>query len=244
MGKQFFVYGFVNYSDTDNECEAIDVGYISGVNVAHALSCRWNVINCLISKNKYSSYLEVGACFGDCLQHVIAAQRVGIEPSPAMIAKCKEKMRPDDVLYEMDSDTYFATYPDHRFDIIFIDANHLYKNSMDDIINSLRILNPQGTIVTHDSNLNGGQGVWKALLCVRLLKLGKIALITDADCGLGIIQHGENPPVDEVDAGITAEYIQTLDDRFPISCGLAARQQLERIINAMTREEFCTQVFQ
>ena len=37
-----------------------------------------------------------------------------------------------------------------KFDLIFIDGEHTYKESKNDLIQSLKYLSPKGTIVLHD----------------------------------------------------------------------------------------------
>ena len=102
----------------------------------------------------------------------------------------------------MDSNEFFKQ--NHRkYDLIFIDGLHEYKQVKTDIHNSLKSLNPGGTIVVHDCNpqeeinqrvpmphvgsWNGD--VWRAWVFYRHISPLTMYVI-DADEGCGIIQKG------------------------------------------------------
>ena len=79
----------------------------------------------------------------------------------------------------MTSDDFFIKN-EEKFDFIFIDGLHHYKQVKKDINNSLNILNEGGTILMHDclprnyyyqavprSQLNWNGDTWKAFLEIR-----------------------------------------------------------------------------
>lgn len=104
------------------------------------------------------------------------------------------------VKYRMTSDEYFANHTE-KYDIIFIDGLHENEQVYRDIQNSLKVLNPNGSIIMHDclpekeehqivprqSNYWNGD-VWKAFVRVRNERTDVEMSVIDTDCGLGFIQ--------------------------------------------------------
>lgn len=164
---------------------------------------RYELINSLIRKNHYKSYLEIGVSYGESFNNIVCDEKVGVDPDPNSAA----------TVY-MTSDDYFAHIPDDKkFDMIFIDGFHEWHTCYRDIVNSIRHLSPNGTIVCHDmnpicevwidiDNLNRG-GAWtgdvfKTLVEIRSTRNDvEAALLFDTDMGIGIIRHKQlsNPPV-------------------------------------------------
>ena len=52
--------------------------------------------------------------------------------------------------YRLTSDAYFKKYPDNKFDLIFLDGLHTYKQTKKDLSNALQVLNEGGVIVMDD----------------------------------------------------------------------------------------------
>lgn len=95
------------------------------------------LINRIIKNKGYMSYLEIGV-------HRMASNFSRIE--------CQKKVGVDinDVgVMAMDSDAFFKQNKD-RFDCIFIDGDHSYKQVNKDIKNSLKCLSDGGVILLHD----------------------------------------------------------------------------------------------
>ncbi|MCA6478658.1 MAG: class I SAM-dependent methyltransferase [Chitinophagaceae bacterium] len=119
--------------------------------------------------------------------------------------KLKHGVDPNvDTTFKMESDIFFNTYINQKYDIIFVDGLHLYEQAYRDIINSLNYLNEGGTIVVHDCNpireitqrreraSNAWHGdVWKAILKLRIENPNIILYTIDADEGCTIIQKGK-----------------------------------------------------
>jgi hypothetical protein len=104
------------------------------------MSTRTKLLNELIRTFGYKSYLEIG-CANDWNFNQIQAQtKVGVEPHPQHGGT-----------HKMTSDEFFATH-DMKFDLIFIDGLHISDQVDKDIVNSLKCLNDNGTIVMHDCN--------------------------------------------------------------------------------------------
>jgi len=97
---------------------------------------RQYIIQEIINKKKYNSYLEIG-CFKDELfNNIMCNKKVGVDPvSGGTIRKT--------------SDQFFKDNKEN-FDCIFIDGLHYYSQVKKDIQNSLKILNPNGIILLHD----------------------------------------------------------------------------------------------
>lgn len=93
-------------------------------------------------------YLEIGVWRGVNLLRVNCPYRVGIDPSPEINNDFPLRV------YRDTSDNVFASskfkHNETRFDLIFIDGLHEFKQVMRDIENSLRFLAPYGVIVCHD----------------------------------------------------------------------------------------------
>jgi len=164
---------------------------------------RFEIINELIKKNNYSTYLEIGVRNpNDCYNHIVCEFKEGVDP-------CIEEEHP--VTYKMTSDEFFKTHK-KKYDIIFIDGLHIDEQVERDIINCLNSLNENGIIVLHDCNppslhfareeyydfsthagilWNGT--VWKAIVNVRENINNIYTSVVDTDWGIGLIKKSENP---------------------------------------------------
>jgi hypothetical protein len=153
------------------------------------------LINYLVEKNGYNSYLEIGVMFRWCNIDKINCQRkIGVDPNP--------NSNPD---FLGTSDAFFRKNRE-TFDIIFIDGLHLHEQTLRDITNALKVLNPGGIIVMHDClpttarvagrSETGGPwtgDVWKAAAFVRM-NFDHVQLrILDMDWGCGILEVKYEP---------------------------------------------------
>lgn len=101
---------------------------------------RTNLINYIIKKQGYKSYLEIGVGTGKNFRDV----------------KCKEKasVDPDDKVnatYRMTSDDYFMRHT-YGYDICFIDGLHHADQVRRDIENAWLRLDDGGCLILHDTN--------------------------------------------------------------------------------------------
>ena len=151
---------------------------------------RLFIVQDIIKKKNYKSYLEIG-CFDDELfNHIKCEQKVGVDPvSGGTVRKS--------------SDQFFETNKD-KFDCIFIDGLHEYHQVKKDIINSLKYLNDDGIILLHDCLPNNfyaqatprcqyewNGDVWKAIVEFRNNK--DVDVYTcNADYGIGVIFNRPN----------------------------------------------------
>ena len=99
---------------------------------------RTKIINHLIQKNNYKSYLEIGVQTGMHFKNIKCAKKVGVDPDSRARAT-----------HVLTSNNFFAQNKDF-FDIIFIDGLHWYEQVYKDFTNSLLFLNEGGRILFHD----------------------------------------------------------------------------------------------
>ena len=184
---------------------------------------RINIINSLIQKFDYKSYLEIGVSVGHTFRNVNCIKKVGVDPNG----------NPN---YKMTSDGFFKINKD-KFDIIFIDGLHIKGQVETDILNSLDILNENGIIMVHDCNppneklqtdispKGGGPwwgSVWKAWASLRQKISDHEFIVVDTDCGCGIIRKGHNELLEKTE-NLDWNYLD---------------QNRNRILNLITVEEF------
>jgi len=159
---------------------------------------RWDIINILIKKNNYKSYLEVGTQDPNSNFNKIEIEnKVSVDPFPR-----------GEVTFVGTSDEYFQSIlEDVKFDIIFIDGLHHDDQVLRDIENSLNHLSENGTIVCHDClpttehmqerNDHGGVwlgDVWKAIAKLRVERVDLDIKVVDTDLGCCLIKSGTNIP--------------------------------------------------
>jgi len=159
---------------------------------------RTNIINALIQKYGYKSYLEVGTQDPTSNFDLIESEcKISIDPFPR-----------GEVTFVGTSDEYFESIDANvKFDIIFIDGLHHNEQVLKDIENSLNHLSDNGTIVCHDClpttekmqerDDHGGEwtgDVWKAIAELRVERIDLDIRVVDTDYGCGIIRRGTNIP--------------------------------------------------
>lgn len=113
---------------------------------------RIQLLNQLIETFNYQSYLEIGCRDNSCFSEIKIADKVGVDPEKGGT-------------FRGTSDAYFkrnkAFWRKKKFDLIFIDGLHWSEQVEKDISNSLKVLNPNGTIVMHDCNpRNAEEAAW------------------------------------------------------------------------------------
>ena len=154
---------------------------------------RFDIINELATKYNSKNYLEIGVQFRSSnFDKINCENKICVDPDPNAKADHIET-----------SDDFFKKNK-NNYDVIFIDGLHELDQVYKDIVNSLQILNENGTIVVHDCNpveeihqivpriskvWNGN--VWEAW--VRLREREDLEMfVVDTDCGCGIIRKKEN----------------------------------------------------
>ncbi len=97
---------------------------------------RWDIINEIISKKKFTSYLEIGCDDNKCFDKINIDIKIGVDP----ISGGNLRITSDD----------FFRNNKKKFDLIFIDGLHTYEQVKKDIVNSLNSLSINGYILLHD----------------------------------------------------------------------------------------------
>jgi hypothetical protein len=155
---------------------------------------RTEIINALIDKHGYEDYLEIGVNTpsqpGYNWVGVKAQTKTGVDPNV-------------DTTFKMTSDEFFEKMSQHYYDIVFVDGLHIFEQAYRDIVNSLKWLSPNGTIVVHDCNpvteitqrreraSDAWHGdVWKAIVKLRMEEIGLTIHTVDTDEGCAIIRRG------------------------------------------------------
>ena len=149
---------------------------------------RYEIINELIKKHNYKSYLEIGTQFGNCFEQIAIDYKVCVDP----------EKRYEHLTYTMTSDDFFAQNKE-TFDIIFVDGLHLEEQSTIDIYNSLNILNPGGAIVVHDclphceefTKVCWNGTVFRSIIDLRCNNPNVSIHVVDSDNGCGVIKSGK-----------------------------------------------------
>ena len=154
------------------------------------LPSRIEIIQKIINKQSYKSYLEVGCDNDENFSRILVENKIGVDPLKGGTLR-------------MTSDEFFSNNKIF-FDIIFLDGLHTYEQTIKDIDNSLKFLNTKGTIIIHDclpkkiwnqivprmyGHWNGD--VWKAIVQARTYDNADTYTLK-ADHGLGIVFKRKN----------------------------------------------------
>jgi hypothetical protein len=104
---------------------------------------RTDIINKIIEKYKFKTYLEIGVYDPDDNFNKINAEiKVSVDPKPR-----------GDCTYKMTSNEFFANHiKTQMFDVIFIDGLHVSEQAYNDVHNAIKSLNENGCIIMHDCN--------------------------------------------------------------------------------------------
>ena len=165
---------------------------------------RFDLINWFIKTFNYQSYLEIGLYRSSrCFDHVGCNRKWWIDPMPKAI--------PRDAGTVTTSDAYFAMPNIPVYDLVFIDGLHEADQVVRDVNNALHICGAH-TVIIHDcwapqkersvypDAIRSGPWygtVWQAWCWLRENPdLYMRMFIEDNQCGMGIIQHGKQNPID------------------------------------------------
>ena len=151
---------------------------------------RWDLIQYIIDKYNYSTYLEIGCDKDQSFAKIRINKKIGVDPISGGTIR--------------DTSNNFFNHNKEKFDIIFIDGLHQYEQVIKDIKNSLNCLTKNGLILLHDclprtiwnqvyprinSDWNGD--VWKAIVeCRTYENIDTYTCI--ADRGIGVIVPRKN----------------------------------------------------
>lgn len=148
-----------------------------------------DIIQFLINRFGYKSYLEIGVQYMQCWNQIQCDHKVGVEPNPL----------PDERIRKQTSNQFFETN-DQKFDIIFIDGDHNYAQAIIDIREALKILNEGGCIVCHDTypatiemTHEYSNGTVYQAICEIRSEEGFDICTFEEDHGVCVIRRGEMP---------------------------------------------------
>ena len=159
---------------------------------------RTEIINSLIKKFNYKTYLEIGCRKNENFNKVNIEKKIGVDPERGGTIR-------------MTSDDFFKLNKEN-FDIVFIDGLHWSEQVYRDMVNSLVFLNTNGTIVIHDCNplnywsqivprpkrpKNWNGDVWKSFLKLKSERDKLDMFVVDVDYGCGIIRNGEQKLIEK-----------------------------------------------
>ena len=171
---------------------------------------RTEIINFLIKKYSYKTYLEIGVNDPNNNFNKIKIKfKDGVDPIWRRNPRKGNK-------YEMESDQFFALLNKNKlYDIIFIDGLHTYEQAKKDIAHSLNHLSSEGTIIVHDCNppskwhqrnveeVKDNEEwygtTWKAFVENRIVNPQISMMTVDIDCGCGIIKFGSQTLYNKVE---------------------------------------------
>ena len=138
-------------------------------------------INERIISNLYDSYLEIGVADGANFKNINIKNKIWVDPFPQN----------------------GVPLHNYKFDLIFVDGWHEYRQCIRDILNSLKILNDMGMIIVHDtyptlkehtyqnSSTSFWTGdVWKAIVDIRMKRSDLIFITYPISAGYTLITRG------------------------------------------------------
>ena len=153
---------------------------------------RIDIINSLISRYGYTSYLEIGTATRACFDAIVCPVKKCVDPATGTTQYD----------FNMTSDDFFAQNT-QQFDLIFIDGLHTAEQVTRDVQNSLLWLNDGGRIVMHDCNPPTAQyerydacgTVWKAVYNLRCTRADLAITVVDTEFGVGVIEREPAPRI-------------------------------------------------
>lgn len=168
---------------------------------------RSDIINSLIKKNNFKTYLEIGLDNPfENFNKINCTTKHSVDPFfeedhkqgfDISVEEFEEALKY--LTHRMTSDEFFKTSTD-KYDIIFVDGLHTERQAGKDIINGLKHLNKGGYIVVHDClpysyesqvvpriTVGWNGDVWK---CIHELNKQFIEYdVVDCDFGCGVIKY-------------------------------------------------------
>jgi hypothetical protein len=158
---------------------------------------RTEILNTLVEKYGYRSYLEIGqGVRSHNFDWIDCPIKIGVDPDRSLNAA-----------YQMTSDEFFEVNK-ATFDLIFIDGLHTAEQVEKDVLNALQVLNQNGAIMLHDccprtermQKVPRETGewtgdVWKAWVKLRATRPDLEMVTVNEDIGCGIIRRGEQQTI-------------------------------------------------
>jgi len=151
---------------------------------------RSEILNKIIDMKNFKDYLEIGCDQNELFEKVIIENKIGVDPHSGGT-------------HRMTSDFFFYENK-KKFDLIFIDGLHSYKQVKKDIENSLNCVSNNGFILLHDcfpfsyydqavprAQRKWNGDVWKSI--VEFRRRDDLSILVGAfDNGIGLIYKKKN----------------------------------------------------
>lgn len=178
---------------------------------------RKDLIQTLIDKRRFDTYLEIGVLGGYVFFDIRCKNKIAVDPH----FKFNWKGRLGQMFrnftnisarfFEVTSDQFFDKHASSvlkkgSLDIVLIDGMHEFKNVLNDVVNSLEYLSDDGIIILHDCNplsaaaassfeewKDRGYGgywngdVWKCITYLNATREDLDVFVANCDQGLGIV---------------------------------------------------------
>jgi hypothetical protein len=169
---------------------------------------RYDIINQLISKYNYKSYLEIGVRNpNECFNLIKCDIKHSVDPGYENSDNSVDYKYTSDSFFKLLESNYLNLSPIFKWDIIFIDGLHISDQVEKDFENSINHLNDGGIIVFHDCNPpdiwfaredylvdgkpKGWNGtVWKLIYKLRSTRPDLFVCTVDTDYGIGLVKKG------------------------------------------------------
>ena len=106
-------------------------------------------LNKLSEINDSRTYLEIGVAQGGTLEAIEVEHRIGVDPTPNFDTEhLPERL----AFYRTTSDVFFSSLdPDTKFDLIFLDGLHEFKQTYRDLVNAFEHLSKNGVCLIDDT---------------------------------------------------------------------------------------------
>ena len=174
---------------------------------------RTDIINSLIKRYGYETYLEIGLDNPDNnYNHILCRHKECVDPFNPEDHKNGFDIPMDEatmnrietvLTYRLTSDEFFENNT-KTYDIVFIDGLHTKEQVSKDIVNALKILNLGGKIVVHDAlppnkaaqEVPRKQVLWNGDVWRAIPEIGKqgVKYVTvDTDFGCCVIDYFDKP---------------------------------------------------
>jgi len=187
---------------------------------------RHDIINHLIAKNNFDTYLEIGIFDGFTFNQVKCQNKTGVDPGIEGIVIPQ-------VTHKMTSDDFFKIC-DRKYDIIFIDGLHEYTQVVKDFNNAVDHINDNGYILFHDCNppdeesqyvprqtVSWNGDVWKAFILIK--EVNPHAYVLDTDFGIGVVFNNSLNKVSNI------ENVHSLEEFFQNKKELLSLRHISKV---------------
>jgi SAM-dependent methyltransferase len=189
---------------------------------------RTEIIQAFIDRIGARVYLEIGVKRGDTFLSIRAPHKIAVDPAPRISRRSRVRSwirNPRNLFnryFHVESDAFFSAPPRRLdregLDIVFVDGLHTHEQSLRDVRNTLRYLNPGGAVLLHDCNPGSEEAasplelfdrarrtgswkpdagwsgdVWKTIVDLRATEPELSVCVLDCDTGIGVVTRGPRP---------------------------------------------------